>query len=278
MKIVKVSDYEIGIVEENENYIDIYSFEEVCHNDWAYVTYGSWKYIDEGKGWRLSKLSRINKTTKEMFKVTCEPDSNSYNNYLDADITFTHNGVRYHRILVLNRKNNIDYVGQDIITSREEHTMSNEFISYMEKYELKKRKYYDLLFSLMKKAEHNPKMRRELSIKTFPEPNYKKFVDMNPFQTIEFDLENKKYILSATYRDYSWNEDEPFRSYEQYIKDNKTECQYLPYLTNNLLISFNEMNSKLKLFGYPGQKVYFYEIDSKDGIRKVKKKEIYNIK
>lgn len=41
MKIVKVSDYEIDVVEESENYIDVYSFKERCHYDWGYVKYGS---------------------------------------------------------------------------------------------------------------------------------------------------------------------------------------------------------------------------------------------
>ena len=149
MKIVKVNDYEIDIIEESENYIDIYTFEEICHNDWAYVKYGNWKYIDEGKGWRLSKLIRTNKVTNQSFEVTCESDSNSYNNYLDANVVFTYNGVRYHRFLNINRENNIDYVAQDAITSSEEHDMSKEFISYMEQYKIKERKYYDLLFPVV---------------------------------------------------------------------------------------------------------------------------------
>lgn len=134
-----------------------------------------------------------------------------------------------------------------------------------------------MLFKLYNKAKENQKLRGKLSKRKFPNPDYKRFVNMNPFQTIEVDLENKKYVLSAIYRYYSWYEDEPFRSYEQYLMDSKTECEYLPYPTNDLLITFNEMKSKLKLFGYPGEKVYFYGLDSKNVLRKVKKKEIYSI-
>lgn len=180
--------------------------------------------------------------------------------------------------MCINRENYIDYVGQDIITSKEEHNMSKEFISYMKEYQLKSKKYYDLLDSLMKKVEHNPKLRREISKRRFPEPNYKKFVDMNQFQNIEVDLENEKYMLTAIYKNYSYYEDEPFRSYEEYIKDNKTECEYLPYATNDLLIICNEMNSKLKLFGYHDEKVHFYYKDSKNVLKKVKKKKIYTVK
>lgn len=85
-----------------------------------------------------------------------------------------------------------------------------------------------MLFSLIDKTKQNKKLRYELSKRKFPDPNYKKFVSINPYQTIEVDLENEKYILSATYRNYLWDEDESFRSYEQYLKDNKTECEYLP--------------------------------------------------
>lgn len=69
MKIIKVNDYEIDIVEENEIYINIYTFLELCHSDLAYLEYGSWEPIDEGKGWKLSKLNRVNRITKQTFDV-----------------------------------------------------------------------------------------------------------------------------------------------------------------------------------------------------------------
>jgi len=277
MKIIKINDYEIDIIEENEKYIDIYTFEEICHNDCAYLKHGSWKFIDEGKGWRLSKLCRMDKTTKQTYELTCTPDSNSYNNYLDADIIFINNNIKYHRFININRENFIDYVRQDNITSIEEHIMSEEFYSYMINFETKNKRYYELYFKLLEKSKENPKLRKELAKRKFITPNYKKFVNMNQFQTIKVDLENKKYTLTAIYREYNSEEDELFRSYEEYINDNKTNCEYLPYSTNDLLLSFNEMNKKMQLCGYPDQKVYFYEKTS-SGFKKVKKKQIYKIK
>lgn len=97
------------------------------------------EYIDEGKGWRLSKLNRINKRTKETFEVECTPNSNSYDKYCDADINFTVGGVKYRRILNINLRNNIEYVSQDIITSEEEHDMSEDFVSLWKNTKLKKK-------------------------------------------------------------------------------------------------------------------------------------------
>lgn len=281
MKIIKINDYEIDIVFESDKYIDIYTFIEICHDDPSYLENGSWIYIDEGKGWRLTKLNRMDRVTKQIYELTCCPDACSYNNYYDADIKFTCNGVEYHRLLTLNQignKSNMeDYVVQDYITSVEEHDMPEEMVSYIEKYKSEKEKFYESLRNSIKEAYEKGNMKKVISLseKEFPKPDYSNYVNMNEFQSINIDLANKKYKLQACYREqFELEEIKPFK---KYIYEKSNDCKYLPYRTNELLQAFYEMNSKIKLFGYPNQKVTFYEKDPIKGFTKVKKKEEYKI-
>lgn len=119
MKAVKVGKYQLDIIIENERYIDIYTYYDFSEDN--ILT------LDNGKGWRLNELSRYDRKTGVEYNVSAEPNrSRILGGFVDFEINYQKNNVKYKRLIVINDFDGIQYVTQDIINYKESLLLTDE--------------------------------------------------------------------------------------------------------------------------------------------------------
>lgn len=109
MKAVKVGEYQLDVIVESDKYIDIYTYYDYYEDNSV--------YLDNGKGWRLNELHRLDLKTGIIYHLTSEPDRHSFAGYMDYELKYKKGDTNYSRLLIINYtsyNNPIGYVTQDI--------------------------------------------------------------------------------------------------------------------------------------------------------------------
>ena len=117
MKLIRTDDKKLELIEESDKYIDIYTYRDYRSYYNCLGGEDNWLYTDNGKGWRLNGLLRIDKETKIEYEIESDPWLCSFDGFNEFSIKYTDGENTYYRILVICHKDKQDYMGyltQDI--------------------------------------------------------------------------------------------------------------------------------------------------------------------
>ena len=111
MKIVRINDKEINVIVESDKYIDIYTYRDYTDVFKREADDPDLIWLDNGKGWRIIELNRLDRETGEIYEVSANPHLTNFDGFYDYSIKLKKDDSVYTRTLSMNFRDEFDYFG-----------------------------------------------------------------------------------------------------------------------------------------------------------------------
>ena len=111
MKVVQLDDENLDIIVESDRYIDIYSYHNYEHYFDSMNDGEGCLYLDNGKGWRINRLNRLDLQTGIEYELYAEPEICNFDGHRAYQIIYKHQNNKYYRIIEIKHNNRNDFIG-----------------------------------------------------------------------------------------------------------------------------------------------------------------------
>ena len=111
MKVIQLDEENLDIIVESDRYIDIYSYHNYEHYFDKLGADGDWLYLDNGKGWRINKLNRLDLQTGTNYELYAEPRICNFDGHQSYEIIYKHEGNQYRRLICFSFNDRKDFIG-----------------------------------------------------------------------------------------------------------------------------------------------------------------------
>ena len=222
MKFIRVNDKQVDVVVESEEYIDIFTYRDFTDYFKKEEDDDDWLYLDNGKGWRIEELVRMDKKTGVNYLLQTDPCLCNFDGHSGYCIFFIKDDSEYHRCISKSFNDKQDFIGyvtQDACSVKTNSKVAKELL---EKYNTK----YSAAYYYDKYSE-----REDTSIKSI---------------CVDF-LEREDMFCACV--------DKRFR-FDCYIRRSRKDFEG----TNELLRDFFDFSRRYYMFGRKGEEPRLLEV------------------
>lgn len=135
MKVIQLDEENLDIIVESDRYIDIYSYHNYEHYFDELGADGDWLYLDNGKGWRINKLNRLDLQTGTNYELYADPDKCNFDGHTLYQIIYKYQNNKYRRSIYISHNDKNDFIGncrEDVRYTNDKY--SGGYRIYLDKY------------------------------------------------------------------------------------------------------------------------------------------------
>ena len=135
MKVIQLDEENLDIIVESDRYIDIYSYHNYEHHFDKLGADGDWLYLDNGKGWRINKLNRLDLQTGIEYELSAEPEICNFDGHNSYQIIYKYQNNKYFRVITISHNDKNDFIGncrEDVRYTNDKY--SGGYRIYLDKY------------------------------------------------------------------------------------------------------------------------------------------------